>query len=71
MIEDDENGVDGDEGFDNENEEAEGGEAETVAREPGYYVGDNGPYETEEDAQAYIDGHLDGEGEITNAEAND
>jgi hypothetical protein len=38
---------------------------EASTREPGFYVGDNGPYPTREDAQAFIDGHLNGDGEVT------
>lgn len=41
------------------------------AREPGFYVGDNGPYLTEADAQAFIDGHLDGKGSVEEVTAND
>jgi hypothetical protein len=36
-----------------------------VEAAPGFYVGDNGPYPTREDAQAFIDGHLNGNGEVT------
>jgi len=50
--------------------EPEAPEVEPAPREPGFYVGDNGPYLTADDAQAYIDGHLDGKGEITEV-AND
>lgn len=41
------------------------------SREPGFYVGDNGPYLTADDAQAYIDGHLDGKGKVEEVIAND
>lgn len=44
-------------------------EENTIAREPGFYAGDNGPYLTAEDAQAFIDGHLDGKGEVTEVTA--
>lgn len=37
---------------------------EAAPRAPGFYVGDNGPYPTAEDAQAYIDGHLEGKGKV-------
>lgn len=39
-------------------------EAPEVVEAPGFYVGDNGPYLTSDDAQAYIDGHLKGKGKI-------
>jgi hypothetical protein len=47
-------------------------EAETVEealREPGFYAGENGPYLTAADAQAFIDGHLDGKGKVTEVTA--
>lgn len=40
-------------------------------REPGFYVGNNGPYPSEEDAQAFIDGHLDGKGNIKEVTASE
>lgn len=46
-------------------EEAEAEPVAEVVREPGFYVGDNGPYPSREDAQAFIDGHLNGDGEVT------
>lgn len=46
-------------------------EAEAAPREPGFYVDDTGPYPTAEDAQAFIDGHLEGKGSVTEVEAND
>lgn len=47
------------------NPEPEKTEPEDLRRcAPGFYVGDNGPYLTAEDAQAYIDGHLEGKGEV-------
>jgi hypothetical protein len=46
-------------------------EAVEPEREPGFYVGDNGPYLTHDDAQAFIDGHLEGKGKVTEVVAND
>ena len=40
-------------------------EVDEIPLEPGFYVGDNGPYATAEDAQAFIDGHLNGKGKVT------
>lgn len=37
---------------------------------PGFYVGDNGPYPTADDAQAYIDGHLNGKGKVREVTAD-
>lgn len=45
-------------------------EALETPREPGFYVGDNGPYESEEDAQAFIDGHLGGKGTVKEVKAD-
>lgn len=44
---------------------------EVEALEPGFYVNGNGPYATEEDAQAFIDGHMGGKGTVREVIAND
>jgi hypothetical protein len=46
-------------------------EAVEAPKEPGFYVGDNGPYDSEEAAQQFIDGHLGGKGSVKEVVAND
>jgi hypothetical protein len=52
-----------------ENDKPEAKPVEEAPREPGFYAGENGPYLTAADAQAFIDGHLDGKGKVTEVTA--
>lgn len=45
--------------------EPEATKNDPAPKELGFYAGDNGPYLTADDAQAFIDGHLGGKGEVT------
>ena len=51
-------------------------EADAPALEPGFHVmvgkdHNSGPYATEEDAKAFIDGHLEGKGKIQHVTADE